>query len=172
MSLLLRVRVHPPQVKGTAILLCMKIPSFSLNDQDGNIVTHESLKGTWAVIYFYPKDDTPGCTTEACNFRDGRDMLESYGIKVIGISKDSVKSHKKFADKHNLSFTLLSDESTETIQAFGSWKLKKFMGREYMGINRDSYLIDPAGEIVKKYEGVNPKNHITEIFEDFKKLSV
>jgi peroxiredoxin Q/BCP len=98
-------------------------------------------------------------------------MLKSYGIKVIGISKDSVKSHKKFAEKHNLDFTLLSDESTETIQAFGSWKQKKFMGREYMGINRDTYLINPNGEIVKKYEGVDPKKHISEIFADFKELS-
>lgn len=150
----------------------MKIPTFSLEDQDGNNVTDEDLKGSWALVYFYPKDDTPGCTTEACNFRDGRDMLESYGIKVIGISKDSVKSHRKFSDKHKLNFTLLSDESTETIQAFGSWKLKKFMGREYMGINRDSYLINSDGEIVKKYEGVNPKTHIAEIFKDYKELSV
>ena len=149
----------------------MKIPTFSLPDQDGNLVTDADLRGSWVLIYFYPKDDTPGCTTEACNFRDGRDMLESYGIRVIGISKDSVKSHKKFAEKHGLNFTLLSDESTDTINAFGSWKLKKFMGREYMGINRDSYLINPSGEIVKKYEGVNPKTHINEIFEDYKALS-
>jgi thioredoxin-dependent peroxiredoxin len=107
----------------------MKIPTFSLQDQDDKTVTDKDLLGCWSLIYFYPKDDTPGCTTEACNFRDGRDMLGQYGIRVIGISKDSVKSHKKFADKHNLDFTLLSDESTETIQAFGSWKLKKFMGR-------------------------------------------
>lgn len=149
----------------------MIIPSFSLPDQDGNIVTDKDLRGTWVLIYFYPKDDTPGCTTEACNFRDGRDMLASYGIRVIGISKDSVKKHKKFAEKYDLDFTLLSDETTDTINAFGSWKLKKFMGREYMGINRDSYLVDPDGEIVRKYEDVNPKTHIKEIFDDFKALS-
>jgi thioredoxin-dependent peroxiredoxin len=149
----------------------MKIPEFSLQDQNDNTVTNKDLIGSWALVYFYPKDDTPGCTTEACSFRDGRDMLENYGIRVIGISKDSVKSHKKFADKHNLNFTLLSDTSTETIQAFGSWKSKKFMGREYMGINRDSYLINPEGEIVKKYEGVDPKTHINEIFEDYKAFS-
>jgi thioredoxin-dependent peroxiredoxin len=150
----------------------MNTPIFSLQDQDGNTLTNKDLRGSWALIYFYPKDDTPGCTTEACNFRDGRDMLKSYGIKVVGISKDSVKKHKKFAEKYNLDFTLLSDESIETIQAFGSWKLKKFMGREYMGINRDSYLVSPKGEIVKKYEGVDPKTHIAEIFTDFKELSV
>jgi len=148
----------------------MNIPTFSLLDQDGKTVTNKDLLGAWALIYFYPKDDTPGCSTEACNFRDGRDMLESYGIKVIGISKDSVKSHKKFSEKHGLNFTLLSDESTETIQAFGSWRLKKFLGREYMGINRDSYLINPKGEIVKKYEGVNPKTHIAEIFKDYNEI--
>lgn len=149
----------------------MKIPTFSLHDQDNNTVTDKDLLGSWTVIYFYPKDDTPGCTTEACNFRDGREMLQGYGIRVIGISKDSVKKHKKFVEKYELNFTLLSDESTETIQAFGSWKLKKFMGREYMGINRDTYLINPKGEIVKKYEGVDPKTHIKEIFDDFKELS-
>lgn len=148
------------------------MPNFSLQDQNNDTVTDTDITGSWALIYFYPKDDTPGCTTEACNFRDGRDMLESYGIKVIGISKDSVKSHKKFAEKHKLDFTLLSDESTETIQAFGSWVPKKFMGREYMGINRDSYLVSPDGEIVKKYQGVDPKTHIEEIFKDFKALSV
>lgn len=149
----------------------MKIPAFSLLDQDGKSMTDKDLLGSWAVVYFYPKDDTPGCTIEACNFRDGRDILQSYGIKVVGISKDSVKSHKKFAEKYNLNFNILSDESTETINAFGSWKLKKFMGREYLGISRDSYLIDPSGQVVKKYEGVNPKNHITEIFKDYKELS-
>lgn len=149
----------------------MKMPSFSLEDQNGNIVSSESLLGQWTLIYFYPKDDTPGCTTEACNFRDGREMLEQMGLRVIGISKDSVKSHKKFADKHGLNFTLLSDESTETIQAFGSWEKKKIMGKEYMGINRDSYLINPSGEIVKKFQGVDPKTHINEIYEDFKRLS-
>jgi thioredoxin-dependent peroxiredoxin len=150
----------------------MNIPTFSLQDQNDKTVTSDDLLGSWSVIYFYPKDDTPGCTTEACNFRDGRSMLGEYGIRVIGISKDSVKKHKKFAEKYNLDFTLLSDESTKVIEAFGSWKLKKFMGREYMGINRDSYLINPKGAIVKKYEGVDPKTHITEIFADFKKLSV
>ncbi len=149
----------------------MNIPKFSLPDQDGNTVTDQDLLGSWTLVYFYPKDDTPGCTTEACNFRDGRKMLEEFGLRIIGISKDSVKKHKKFAEKYDLDFTLLSDESTETIQAFGSWKLKKFMGREYMGINRDSYLINPKGEIVKKYEGVDPKTHIKEIFDDFKELS-
>ncbi len=148
----------------------MKAPAFSLPDQNGTLHTLDDYRGAWLLIYFYPKDDTPGCTTEACNFRDGRDMLESYGLKVVGISKDSVAKHKKFAEKYDLNFTLLSDESAETIQAFGSWGPKKFMGREFLGVKRDSYLINPEGEIVKKYEGVNPKTHIKEIIDDFKEL--
>ncbi len=148
----------------------MKAPDFSLPDQNGKTHTLKDYAGKWLVVYFYPKDDTPGCTTEACSFRDGRDMLAGLGAEVIGISKDSVKSHAKFADKHDLNFTLLSDESTETIQAFGSWQQKKFMGREYMGINRDTYLINPDGEIVKKYEGIDPKTHFDEILEDLRSL--
>ena len=148
----------------------MKAPDFSLLDQNEKRHSLKDYAGKWLVLYFYPKDNTPGCTKEACSFRDGRDMLVSLGADVVGISKDSVKSHAKFADKHSLNFTLLSDESTETIQAFGSWKLKKFMGHEYMGINRDTYLINPKGEIVKKYEGVNPVKNFVEVYEDLKKL--
>lgn len=148
----------------------MKTPDFSLPDQNGDIKSLKDYAGKWLVIYFYPKDNTPGCTTEACAFRDGRDMLQELGAEVIGISKDSISSHAKFADKHELNFTLLSDESTDTINAFGSWKMKKFMGREYMGINRDTYLIDPEGKIVKKYEGVNPKINFAEVYEDLLSL--
>lgn len=148
----------------------MKAPDFTLPDQNGQEHSLKDYSGKWLVVYFYPKDSTPGCTKEACTFRDGRDMLADLGAEVVGISKDSIKSHAKFADKHNLNFTLLSDESTKTIQAFGSWKLKKMMGREYMGITRDTYLINPKGEIVKKYEGVNPLTHFSEVYEDLKKL--
>lgn len=149
----------------------MKAPDFSLQDQNGDVKTLKDYVGKWLIVYFYPKDDTPGCTKEACAFRDGRDMLQGLGAEIVGISKDTVKSHAKFIDKHSLNFTLLSDTSTETIQAFGSWKLKKFMGREYMGINRDTYLINPKSEIVKKYEGVNPAKHFEEIYEDLKALA-
>lgn len=149
----------------------MKAPDFTLEDQYGKQHSLKDYNGKWLVLYFYPKDNTPGCTKEACTFRDGRDMLVSLGAEVIGISKDSVKSHARFADKHSLNFTLLSDESAKTIQAFGSWKLKKFMGREYMGINRDTYLINPSGEIVKKYEGVNPLKNFAEVYEDLRELA-
>lgn len=148
----------------------MIAPDFTLPDQNNKEHSLKDYAGKWLVVYFYPKDNTPGCTKEACAFRDGRDMLKSLGAEVVGISKDSVKSHSKFASDHELNFTLLSDPSTETIKAFGSWKLKKFMGREYEGINRDTYIINPKGEIVKKYEGINPLKHFSEIYEDLKKL--
>lgn len=149
----------------------MKAPEFSLPDQ--NSVTHNlsQYAGKWVIVYFYPKDATPGCTKEACSFRDGRQVLEDTGAVVLGISKDSVASHKKFSDKHKLDFTLLSDISTETIKAFGAWKPKKFMGREYMGISRNTYLIDPKGEIVKTYENVNPLTHVGSILKDLSVLS-
>lgn len=147
-----------------------RAPDFSLEDQNGKTHTLQEYAGTWLVIYFYPKDDTPGCTTEACNFRDGRDVLQKMGAEVIGISKDSVKSHAKFAAKHGLDFTLLADPEHTTIEAFGSWAPKKFMGREFIGIRRDTYLINPTGGIVKKYEGVDPKTHIGDIIKDLKEL--
>lgn len=149
----------------------MKAPNFSLPDQNNNIHTLEQYAGKWVIVYFYPKDATPGCTKEACNFRDGREVLEATGAVVLGISKDSVASHKKFADAHKLNFTLLSDTSTETIQAYGAWGKKKFMGREYMGIERNTYLINPNGEIVKEYKGVNPLTHVGELLKDLRELS-
>lgn len=149
----------------------MKAPDFSLPDQNGTLHTLSQYAGKWVVVYFYPKDSTPGCTKEACSFRDGRQFLEEAGAVVLGISKDSVASHKKFAEAHKLNFTLLSDTSTETIQAYGAWGQKKFMGREYMGINRNTCLISPKGEIVKEYKGVNPLTHVSELLKDLKELS-
>jgi len=148
----------------------MIAPNFSLQDQSGNFKSLKDYSGKWVVLYFYPRDHTPGCTLEACSFRDGRDVLKNLGAEIIGISKDSVKSHGKFAERHNLNFAILSDPTAETIQAFGSWKKKKFMGREHMGISRDTYLINPEGEIVKKYEGVNPMTHFEEIVKDLGSL--
>ena len=122
------------------------------------------------MVYFYPKDDTPGCTKEACSLRDNYSVLEKLGVQILGISKDNVKSHKKFADKYSLNFPILSDESTNTIKDYGAWGLKKFMGREYEGIFRKSYLIDDNGEIVKEYDKVNPTQHADEIIADVKSL--
>ena len=149
----------------------IKAPDFSLEDQDGTLRSLTDYVGKWVVLYFYPKDDTPGCTTEACNFRDERDAIAEIGnAEVIGISKDSVKSHKKFAEKHNLNFTLLSDPDHVAAEAYDSWKLKKFMGREYMGMERNTFIISPTGEIAKEYRGVNPKSHAREIIHDLKVL--
>jgi peroxiredoxin Q/BCP len=146
-------------------------PNFSLPDQDGQQHSLSDYHGHWVVLYFYPKDDTPGCTTEACSFRDERDAIAEFGnAVVIGISKDSVKSHKKFADKYGLDFTLLSDESGETIKAYGAWGKRSMYGREFMGIIRSTVLINPEGNIAKEYPKVDPKKHAAEIINDLKKL--
>lgn len=146
-------------------------PNFSLPDQDGNIHTLTDYKGKWLVLYFYPKDDTPGCTAEACNFRDARADIEKLAA-VIGISKDTVASHKKFSEKYHLNFTLLSDSDHKIIEAYDSWKPKKFMGKEYLGTNRNTFLINPDGVIVKEYIGVDPKDHATEIIADLASMRV
>lgn len=145
-----------------------KAPDFSLPDQHGIMHSLSDYAGTWLVLYFYPKDDTPGCTTEACSFRDGRDVLKEFGAEVVGISADTVRSHAKFAMKYGLDFTLLSDLDHQVIDAYGSWAPKKLFGRDFVGIHRDTYLINPAGEIVKKYAGVDPKTHIGDILKDLK----
>ena len=149
----------------------MKAPDFSLPDQRGTIRTLEEFRGKWVVIYFYPKDDTPGCTLEACSFRDAESAIAEFGnAVVIGVSKDSVKSHNRFATKHNLNFILLSDESTKMIDAYGAWQEKSMFGKKYMGIQRMTILIDPKGDIVKTYPKVNPKDHAAEIIKDLKSL--
>jgi peroxiredoxin Q/BCP len=149
----------------------MKAPSFSLPDQNGTMHSLDDYKGKWLLVYFYPKDDTPGCTIEACSFRDNSDALLKHNIAVVGISKDTSSSHQKFATKFNLNFPLLSDTSTETIQAYGAWGEKKFMGRVFNGIIRNSYLVNPDGELVKTYVKVNPALHTAEIISDVEKLS-
>lgn len=146
-------------------------PDFKLHDQDNNLRSLSDYAGKWLVLYFYPKDDTPGCTKEACSFRDGREIIAKLGnAEVIGISKDSVKSHAKFASKYKLNFTLLSDEDHKVIEAYNSWGVKKFMGREYMGTSRNTFIINPTGKIVKFYENVSPNDHANEIINDLKKL--
>lgn len=148
----------------------MKAPNFSLPDQTGATRSLADYAGGWLVVYFYPADDTPGCTTEACSFRDEYDYLQEQGLSVVGISKDSVKSHAKFAAKYNLKFPLLADESVETIEAYGAWGPKSMFGRDYDGIIRMTVLIDPQGEIVKTYPKVTPKGHAIAILNDFKAL--
>jgi thioredoxin-dependent peroxiredoxin len=145
-----------------------KAPQFSLPDQDGKIHNLSDYLGKKVLLYFYPKDDTPGCTTEACNFRDGYKVFQDMGLVILGVSADSVKSHKKFADKFKLPFPLLSDETKKTIEDYGVWQKKKFMGREYMGIERSSFLIDEKGNLEKIYEKVKAKEHAEEVKSDIK----
>jgi peroxiredoxin Q/BCP len=143
-------------------------PQFTLPDQDGKLHSLSDYKGKKVLLYFYPKDDTSGCTTEACNFRDGYDEFKKMGLVILGISKDSVKSHKKFSEKYSLPFPLLSDEEGKIVKAYGSWGEKKFMGREYIGILRNSFLIDEKGKIAKIYEAVRAKEHAEEVKSDLK----
>ncbi len=145
-----------------------KAPDFVLQDQDGNEHSLAMYKGKKVLLYFYPKDDTPGCTTEACTFRDGHDEFQKMGLVILGVSADNVKSHKKFADKYELPFPILSDVDKKVCEAYGVWQKKKFMGREYMGIARTSFLIDEQGKIAKIYEEVNVKSHAEEVKVDVK----
>ena len=144
----------------------MKAPDFSLPDQNGNVHTLASYHGKWVILYFYPKDDTPGCTKEACSFRDAHTLLWEKNSILLGMSKDTVKSHKKFSDKYRLPFPLLSDTTGETIKTYKAWGKKKFMGREFEGILRNTIVINPKGEIVKEYKGVTPLTHVTEVVKD------
>ncbi len=153
------------------ITIGSKAPQFTLPDQDGTMRSLAEYAGKKVLLYFYPKDDTPGCTTEACNFRDGYEEFEKLGLVIVGISKDSVKSHKKFAEKFNLPFPLLSDATGEVVARYESWGKKKFMGREYMGIFRNSFLIDEKGVIVKIYKEVKAKEHADEVKEQFESRS-
>lgn len=148
----------------------MKAPDFNLPDQDGKLHKQGDYKGRWLILYFYPKDDTPGCTTEACNFRDASEEYKKLGVSIIGISKDSIKSHKKFTEKHQLNFPLLADESGETVKVYGAWGEKSMFGKKYMGILRNTYLINPKGEIEKTYEKVKPEIHSSEIIADLKQF--
>jgi peroxiredoxin Q/BCP len=148
----------------------MKAPDLSLPDQDGNIHTLKKLRGTWVLLYFYPKDDTPGCTKQACAIRDTFPSFKKLKCAVFGISVDSGKSHKKFEEKYSLPFTLLADTDHEAVTAYGVWGKKKFMGREYEGTVRTSFLIDPQGRIAKVYENVKPEQHAEEVLADLTRL--
>lgn len=147
-----------------------KAPDFRLLDQRGEEHILSNYRGKWVLLYFYPKDDTPGCTKEACALRDSFPQFGKLKAQVLGISADSVLSHKKFAEKYTLPFTLLSDEKHTAINAYGVWGMKKFMGREYEGIFRTSFLIDPEGRIVKVYENVKPEKHAEEVLVDLNSL--
>lgn len=148
----------------------MNAPNFTLHDQAG--VAHElkQYAGQWVVLYFYPKDMTPGCTVEACNFRDTMGRLTSHGAVVLGVSADSVKRHAKFAEQQSLNFPLLADEDHAVCEAYGVWKTKKFMGRSFDGIARTTFIINPAGEIAKRYDNVKVSGHVDEVLKDLEAM--
>ncbi len=143
-----------------------RAPKFEAADQDGKTHSLEVCAGKWVLLYFYPKDDTPGCTTEACSLRDSCPKFKKLGTTIFGVSVDTIKSHRKFADKFTLPFTLLADEDKKIVAAYGVWGKKKFMGREYLGIMRTSFLINPEGIIEKIYENVKPAEHAEEVLAD------
>ncbi len=143
-----------------------KAPNFTLLDQDGNKHSLKDYLGKKVILYFYPKDNTSGCTKEACNFKDIYPDIQEKGAVVLGISKDSTKSHKKFEEKYQLPFTLLADEDTTVIQKYDVWKEKSMYGRKYIGIERSTYLIDEKGIIIKAYQKVKPADHPSEVLED------
>ena len=138
-------------------------PDFELLAGDGATVRLQDLRGQKVVLYFYPKDDTPGCTTEACAFRDTSDAYTAKGARVFGVSTDNVRSHKKFATKYGLNFPLLSDPDHSVATAYSSWGPKKFMGRSYDGIMRNTYLIDEEGKIARVWESVKPQGHAEDV---------
>ena len=146
-------------------------PHFSLANQRGELVTLEQFKGTKnVVVYFYPKAMTPGCTVQACGIRDTNAEFTALDTVVIGISPDSVDRLVKFEDKQELNFTLLSDEDHSVIESYGAWDLKKFMGRDFMGIVRTTFLIDPNGKIVKIWDNVKVKDHAKEVIDTLKSI--
>ncbi|HSE25976.1 MAG TPA: thioredoxin-dependent thiol peroxidase [Pyrinomonadaceae bacterium] len=142
-------------------------PAFKTKDDNGEDVSLKDFKGQKVVLYFYPKDDTPGCTKEACSFRDAYSKFKKHGIKLLGVSPDSEASHQKFITKYKLPFTLLADRDHAIAEAYGVWGEKKFMGRTYMGVLRTTFLIDEKGKIKKVFEKVKPEDHATEVLEAF-----
>lgn len=144
-----------------------KAPDFSLPDINGKTHTLAEYNGTWVIMYFYPKDDTPGCTTEACSLRDARDTLAEMGAEIIGISKDDASSHEKFKSKYSLNFTLLTDTDGGVIEMYGAWG-KKMYGSE--GILRKTFIINPDGQVVKVYGRVTPMGHGGQVIDELKRL--
>ncbi|MBE9179873.1 thioredoxin-dependent thiol peroxidase [Oculatella sp. LEGE 06141] len=146
-------------------------PDFSLPDGNGNLVRLTDLRGKRVVLYFYPRDNTPGCTKEACSFRDAYGDYQSQDVVVLGVSTDDAKAHTKFTTKFNLPFPLLTDADGQVGTAYGSYGLKKFMGKEYMGVSRHTFIIGSDGRIEKIYRKVKPDNHAAEILADLEGLS-
>jgi len=145
-------------------------PGFCLPNQSGEEVCLESLSGMWVVLYFYPKDNTKGCTLEAIDFTMNKDRIEGMGATVLGVSPDSVKSHQGFCDKHGLTITLLSDPEHRVLEAYGVWKLKMMYGREFLGVERSTFLIDPLGGIAHAWRKVRVADHVEKVIEKLAEL--
>ncbi len=147
-------------------------PDFTAPDQNGNLVSLADFQSQWLVLYFYPKDDTPGCTVEAKDFTEYEKEFSALGAQILGVSTDSEKSHCKFIQKHNLSIQLLSDPNHQVCEAYGVWQLKKFMGKEYMGVVRSTFLIDPEGNLAYVWSNVKTKGHAQAVLAQLKQLVV
>jgi peroxiredoxin Q/BCP len=147
-----------------------KAPDFTLSDQSGKEHSFSDFHGQWVIVYFYPKDMTPGCTSEACNFRDDFPHFQKLNTVILGISKDSVNRHATFSEKYKLPFLLLSDESGEVCEKYKVWKEKSMYGKSFMGISRSTYLIDPEGTIARVYPKVKVKEHAAELLNDLQLL--
>ncbi|OGU72153.1 MAG: alkyl hydroperoxide reductase [Ignavibacteria bacterium RBG_16_34_14] len=145
-----------------------KAPAFTLNNQNGDTISLNDFKGKNVILYFYPKDNTSGCTAEACSFRDDFPKFEKTDAVIVGVSPDSVESHKKFAQKYNLNFDLLSDEKKEAIKKYDVWKEKNMYGRKYMGVERTTYIINSEGKIKKIFRKVKVNGHNKEVLEALK----
>ena len=148
----------------------IKAPEFTLSDQDGNQVSLSDFKGKKVILYFYPKDNTPGCTAQACGFGEHYPQFQEKGAVVLGVSKDSMASHKKFQEKYSLPFTLLSDPELSVIQAYDVWKEKNMYGKKVFGIERSTFIINEEGILVKEYRKVKVKDHVSTVLKDLELL--
>jgi peroxiredoxin Q/BCP len=148
----------------------MKAYEFCLPNQDETEICLRDLAGKWVILYFYPKDNTPGCTTEACDFTENLDWFEDEDAVILGVSPDSPKKHRNFIEKKNLKITLLSDENKDVIKAYGAWGIKKMYGKEYEGVIRSTFIINPEGEIVAEFKKVKVKGHVEAVKEKLKEL--
>jgi peroxiredoxin Q/BCP len=142
-------------------------PDFELQSDSGETVRLSDFRGRPVVLYFYPKDDTPGCTAEACEFRDSYETYRQRGVEILGVSPDDVASHEKFKSKYQLPFTLLADPGHKTAEAYGVWGERRFAGKKYLGINRSTFLIDEKGKVARAMIGIKPAGHAAAVLDEF-----